>query len=91
MDRDFLPIEIHPWSLGVETVGGFMTKTLLRNTVTPARTTRMFMTSRDNQSTTKIRVLMRGAVCKGVQGGGDFKSEGNKGCPERTASERDHI
>lgn len=48
---------ILPRSVGVETLGGVMTKTLPRNSFTPISKTKMFTTSRDNQTAVEIRVL----------------------------------
>jgi len=48
---------VTPLSLGVETMGGVMTKIIERNTTIPARRTQVFSTAEDNQSAVDIVVL----------------------------------
>mmetsp|Transcript_27112 Transcript_27112/g.105532 ORF Transcript_27112/g.105532 Transcript_27112/m.105532 type:complete len:661 (-) Transcript_27112:242-2224(-) len=54
---DILVIDSTPLSLGIETVGGIMTKILNRNTRTPAKKTQTFTTNADNQDTVSIQVF----------------------------------
>ena len=55
--RDVVLLDDTPLSLGVETLGGVMTKLIERNTTIPARKTEVFSTAEDNQTAVDIHVL----------------------------------
>jgi molecular chaperone DnaK len=55
--KDVLLLDVTPLSLGLETLGGVMTKLIERNSTIPSRKTEIFSTAADNQSAVDIHVL----------------------------------
>lgn len=66
--KDVLLLDVTPLSLGIETMGGIMTKLIAKNTTIPTKASQVFSTAEDNQSAVTVHVL---------QGERD-KSSGNK-------------
>jgi molecular chaperone DnaK len=55
--KDVVLLDVTPLSLGIETLGGVMTKVIERNTTIPARRTETFSTAEDNQTAVDVVVL----------------------------------
>lgn len=55
--KDVLLLDVTPLSLGIETMGGVMTKLIEKNTTVPTRATQVFSTAGDNQTAVTIHVL----------------------------------
>lgn len=75
--KDVLLLDVTPLSLGVETLGGVMTRLIERNTTIPVRKSEVFSTAEDNQPAVEIHVLQgERELARDNKSLGHFKLEG---------------
>ena len=75
--KDVLLLDVTPLSLGIETLGGVMTKLIKKNTTVPTKAQQVFSTADDNQSAVTIHVLQgERDVASGNKSLGQFNLEG---------------
>src|SRR5689334_23617780 len=75
--KDVLLLDVTPLSLGIETLGGVMTKLIQKNTTIPTKAQQVFSTADDNQSAVTIHVLQgERDVATGNKSLGQFNLEG---------------
>ena len=75
--KDVLLLDVTPLSLGIETLGGVMTKLIQKNTTIPTKAQQVFSTAEDNQSAVTIHVLQgERDVASGNKSLGQFNLEG---------------
>ncbi len=80
--KDVLLLDVTPLSLGVETLGGVMTRLIERNTTIPARKSEVFSTAEDNQSAVEIHVLQgERELARDNKSLGHFRLEGMAPAP----------
>merc|ERR1712048_247417 len=75
--KDVLLLDVTPLSLGVETLGGVMTKIIARSTTIPVKKSEIFSTAVDNQTNVEIHILQgERELVSGNKSLGNFKLEG---------------
>jgi molecular chaperone DnaK len=75
--KDVLLLDVTPLSLGIETLGGVMTKLIQKNTTIPTKATQVFSTADDNQGAVTIHVLQgERDMASGNKSLGQFNLEG---------------
>ena len=78
--KDVLLLDVTPLSLGVETLGGVMTKIISRNTTIPVKKSEMFSTAVDNQTNVEIHILQgERELVSGNKSLGNFRLDGIPG------------
>ena len=85
--KDILLLDVTPLSLGVETLGGVMTKIIARNTTIPVKKSETFSTAMDNQTNVEIHILQgERELVDGNKSLGNFRLDGipkaNRGVPQ---------
>jgi molecular chaperone DnaK len=80
--KDVLLLDVTPLSLGIETLGGVMTKIIPKGTTIPVKKTQVFTTAEDNQTAVTIHVLQGEAeLAKDNKSLGMFNLEGIRPAP----------
>jgi molecular chaperone DnaK len=80
--KDVVLLDVTPLSLGVETLGGVMTKLIERNTTIPVRKSEIFSTAEENQSAVDIHVLQgERELARDNRTLGHFRLEGIRPAP----------
>ena len=75
--KDVLLLDVTPLSLGIETLGGVMTKMIHKNTTIPTRFSQVFSTADDNQPAVTIKVFQgEREIAAGNKALGEFNLEG---------------
>ena len=80
--KDVLLLDVTPLSLGVETLGGVMTKIIARNTTIPIKKSETFSTAVDNQTNVEIHILQgERELVVGNKSLGNFRLDGIPDAP----------
>jgi molecular chaperone DnaK len=85
--KDLLLLDVTPLSLGIETMGGVMSKMIAKNTTIPTKFSQVFSTADDNQSAVTIKIYQgEREIAVGNKALGEFNLEGippsSRGTPQ---------
>ena len=87
-----LLLDVTPLSLGVETLGGVMTRLIERNTTIPTKKTEVFSTAADSQTSVEIHVLQgEREMARDNRTLGKFQLVGHPARAARRAADRGHL
>jgi molecular chaperone DnaK len=81
--KDVLLLDVTPLSLGIETMGGVMTKLIEKNTTIPTNASQVFSTAADNQSAVTVHILQgEREIASANKSLGQFNLEGIPNAPK---------
>ena len=90
--KDVLLLDVTPLSLGIETLGGIMTKLVERNTTIPTERKQIFSTADDNQTAVTVKVYQgERQMAADNRLLGQFNLEGIPPAPARRAADRGQV
>lgn len=90
--KGLLLLDVTPLSLGVETMGGVMTKVIERNTTIPTKKSQIFSTAADNQPSVEVHVLQgEREFAKDNKTLGVFHLDGHCPGPSRRTADRSDV
>ena len=89
--KDVLLLDVTPLSLGIETLGGVMTKLIEKNTTIPTKAQQVFSTADDNQTAVTVHVCRASARWPGQQVAGQVRFGRHSAGPARRAADRGDL